>query len=105
MSIPQSKTANPQSPTLPETPVRSRTQFAPRWKVLLHNDDVHDMLYVIGALRKAVPGVTVEEAVQIMLEAHTTGVGLVTVAPREEAEYYEERIQTFGLGASIEPEE
>ncbi len=77
--------------------------LAPRWKVLLHNDDVHDMLYVVQALRKAVSGLTDEEAIQVMLEAHLTGIGLVTVAPREEAEYYEERIQTFGLGASIEP--
>jgi ATP-dependent Clp protease adaptor protein ClpS len=90
---------------LPETPVRPRIAFAPRWKVLLHNDDVHDMLYVIVSLRKAVPGLSAEEAAQIMLEAHLTGIGLVTVCPQEEAEYYEDRIKTFGLGASIEPED
>ena len=89
----------------PEAPVRPRFALAPRWKVLLHNDDVHDMLYVIESLRKAVPGLRLEEAVQIMLEAHLKGVGLVTVVPREEAEYYQERIQTFGLGASIEPDD
>ena len=90
---------------LPETPVRPGFAFAPRWKVLLHNDDEHDMLYVVQSLRKAVPGLTVTEATEIMLEAHFTGVGLVKVAPREEAEYYEDRIKTFGLGASIEPED
>jgi ATP-dependent Clp protease adaptor protein ClpS len=85
--------------------VRSKFAFAPRWKVLLHNDDEHDMLYVVQSLRKAVPGLSVTEAAAIMLEAHLTGIGLVRVAPREEAEYYEDRIKTFGLGASIEPED
>ena len=85
--------------------MRPRLAFAPRWKVLLHNDDVHDMVYVVQSLRKAVPGVTVQEAMQIMLQAHLTGVGLVRVCPREEAEYYQERIQSFGLGCTIEPDD
>jgi len=88
---------------LPETPVRALPALAPRWKVLLHNDDVHDMPYVVQALRKAVPGLRVQEAIQIMLQAHLKGVGLVRICPREEAEYYQERIQSFGLAASIEP--
>jgi len=87
----------------PEAPVRSAHELLPPWKVLLHNDDIHDMLYVVEALLKAVP-LTVEEAIQIMLEAHETGVGLVIVCPQETAEYYQDRILTFGLRCTIEPE-
>ena len=80
-------------------------QPAPRWKVLLHNDDTHDMGYVVQSLRKAVPGLTVQEAIQIMLQAHLKGVGLVRVCPREQAEYFQERIQSYNLGCTIEPDE
>jgi ATP-dependent Clp protease adapter protein ClpS len=38
-----------------------------------------------------------------MLEAHFKGKGLVRVCTREEAEYYQDRIQSFGLDCSIEP--
>jgi ATP-dependent Clp protease adaptor protein ClpS len=91
------------SEVMPETPVRSVQELLPPWKVLLHNDEVHDMLYVVESLLKAVP-LTVEEAVRIMLEAHETGTGLVIVCPQETAEYYQDRILTFGLHCTIEPE-
>src|SRR5690242_12015160 len=80
----------------PETPVRSVQELLPPWKVLLHSDDVHDMLYVVESLLKAVP-LTVDEAIQVMLEAHEPGVGLVLVCPLDTAEYYQDRILTFGL--------
>jgi ATP-dependent Clp protease adaptor protein ClpS len=97
------------APLLPaptrETTGLPKLQPAPRWKVILLNDDEHDMLFVVRSLRKAVPGLTTQEAMQIMLQAHLTGRGLVRVCPREEAEYYQERIQSFKLGCTIEPDE
>jgi ATP-dependent Clp protease adaptor protein ClpS len=86
--------------TLPE--VRDWKAVLPPYKVLLHNDDHNAMDYVVLALLKSVPDLTIERATEIMLEAHHTGVGLVTVCPLEPAELYRDRIQSFGLGATIE---
>jgi ATP-dependent Clp protease adapter protein ClpS len=39
---------------------------------------------------------------RIMLAAHLTGRATVIVCAREEAEYYAERLGTFGLTVTIE---
>jgi ATP-dependent Clp protease adaptor protein ClpS len=76
----------------------------PPYRVILHNDDVHSMDYVVAALRKSVPGLRARKAILIMLEAHLTGRATVVVCPREQAELYAERLGTFGLTVTIEPE-
>jgi ATP-dependent Clp protease adaptor protein ClpS len=72
------------------------------YKVLLHNDDQNDMGYVVQSLVKAVPQLSSPEAVDIMEEAHQSGVAIVLAAPLEHAEMYCERIKSFGLVSSIE---
>lgn len=79
-------------------------KLLPPYKVLLHNDDHNDMTYVVQSIIKAVPQITPDRAVQIMVEAHTTGVGLVIVCPKEPAELYRDRLGTFGLTSTIEPD-
>jgi ATP-dependent Clp protease adaptor protein ClpS len=87
-----------------ERTVVPQTFLLPLFKVILHNDDVHEANYVAGSLVKAVPSLTFDEAWQIMFCAHTTGAAVVIVCPKESAEYYQERIQSFGLTSTIEPE-
>ncbi len=82
----------------------NKTYQLPRYKVILHNDDHNEASYVARSLTKAVPGLSYEEAWQIMLQAHTTGFALVIICPKEAAEYYQERLQSFGLTVTIEPE-
>ncbi|HEX5501978.1 MAG TPA: ATP-dependent Clp protease adaptor ClpS [Thermomicrobiales bacterium] len=77
----------------------------PPQRVVLHNDDVHSMDEVVAALRKSVPGLGRRKAILIMLEAHLTGRSTVVVCAREQAEYYAERLGTFGLTVTIEPAE
>ena len=77
---------------------------SPRYKVLLHNDPVNTMEYVVGTLRQVVPLLSEQDAIAVMLEAHNTGVGLVIVCDLEPAEFYSETLKSKGLSSSIEPE-
>lgn len=83
--------------------VTSWTQLLPPWRVMLHNDDHNSMDHVMMALLDTVQSLSAEQAVAIMLEAHTSGVALVVVTPKERAEFYSERLHGFGLTSTIEP--
>ncbi len=72
------------------------------WTVILHNDDHNDMLHVVRALIKSVPNLGTARATTIMLEAHNRGKAVVTTCPLELAELYRERLESFGLTATIE---
>ncbi len=74
-----------------------------RWAVVLINDDHHSVDYVIWALLKTVPELSKTEAALIMLEAHNTGKGIVTVCGREQAEGYRAVLLRLQLGCEIEP--
>ncbi len=80
-------------------------QHAPRYKVLLHNDDFNTMEHVVQALLKTVASLTVPQAVSIMMEAHTNGVALVITCAQEHAEFYSETLKNQGLTSTIEPDE
>ena len=60
---------------LDKEPERVRKR-SPRYKVLLHNDPVNSMEYVMATLRQVVPQLSEQDAMAVMLEAHNTGVGL-----------------------------
>ena len=77
---------------------------SPRYRVLLHNDPVNTMEYVIATLRQVVPQLSEQDAVAVMLEAHNTGVGLVIVCDLDPAEFYSESLKSKGLTSTIEPD-
>lgn len=80
-------------------------KHAPRYRVLLHNDDYNSMEFVVEALVKTVTSLTVPQAVDIMMEAHTNGIALVITCAQEHAEFYSEQLKAYGLISSIEPDE
>ncbi len=80
-------------------------KLAPRYRVLLHNDDFNPMEYVVQSLMKTVPSLTQPQAVNIMMEAHTNGLALVITCALEHAEFYCETLKNYGLISSIEPDE
>ncbi len=77
---------------------------SPRYKVLLHNDPVNTMDYVVKTLRQVVPQLSEQDAMAIMLETHETGIGLVIVCDLEPAEFYSESLKSKGLTSTIEIE-
>jgi ATP-dependent Clp protease adaptor protein ClpS len=88
---------------LDKAPERVRKP-SPRYRVLLHNDPVNSMEYVVMTLRQVVPSLSEQDAIAVMLEAHNTGVGLVIVCDIEPAEFYCETLKAKGLTSTIEPE-
>ena len=80
-------------------------KLAPRYRVLLHNDDYNSMEHVVQVLMKTVPSVTQPQAVSIMMEAHTNGMALVITCAQEHAEFYCETLKNNGLSSTIEPDE
>lgn len=77
-------------------------EHIPHYAVILHNDEVHSMDFVVESLMNSVPGLSQPEAIGIMLETHQTGRGLVIVCPLEPAEHYSNRIRSFTLVCTIE---
>ncbi|MCY7334350.1 MAG: ATP-dependent Clp protease adapter ClpS [Pseudanabaena sp. CAN_BIN31] len=78
-------------------------KIAPKYRVLLHNDDFNSMEYVVETLMQVV-NLTQPQAVDIMMSTHATGCGLVIVCVEEHAEFYCEGLQSKGLTSTIEPE-
>ena len=90
--------------TIIEKETKRITKESPRYKVLLHNDPVNTMEYVVITLQEVVPQLNEQDALAIMLEAHNTGVGLVITCDIEPAEFYAERLNSKGLTTTIEKE-
>src|SRR5262245_62323 len=92
----------------PEQETGESTRLAPRWKVILHNDDVTTIEFVVGLLQSLFHKGHAE-AVRLTLEVHETGSALVAVTSFERAELYVEQVRSlarprgFPLVATIEP--
>ena len=91
-------TSPPEIETKPD--IEQKQMVLPPYKVLLHNDDYNEMMYVVQSLIKSVPGISAERATEIMYEAHNQGKALVTTCPLELAELYRDRLESFGLTAT-----
>ena len=95
-------TATPVAAVLPAERTRTLRQTLPPYRVILHNDDVNAMDHVVRSLLASVPELTEDRATEIMLEAHGVGQAEVISCPLERAELYRDRLESFGLTATIE---
>ena len=86
---------------LDKAPERVRNT-SPRYKVLLHNDDVNSFEHVIASILK-VTTLTTQEAILRTLEAHESGVALLLTTHRERAELYIDQFASLKLTATTEP--
>ncbi len=84
-------------------PARPRLNHLPPWKVLLHNDDVSDMGYVVDTIMVLTP-LGEQDAVLRMLEAHKSGVALLMATHQEHAELLQEQFTSRQLCVTIEPD-
>lgn len=86
----------------------TKTRICPMYKVIMHNDNVTTMDFVIGML-VVIFSQEPLTAAKTMLEIHTTGSGLAGVYALEHAElkvdqcHGEARANGFPLTCSIEP--
>ena len=102
--MPEDQLMQPSYEVRPKEIILDRTKLLPPYKVLIHNDDYNQMDYVIFALLYSVNVLSVQEAERIMWTAHLTGQAVVIVCPKEVAEYYQERLLSYNLIATIEPD-
>ena len=93
----------------PERATQEKTQLAPRWKVILHNDPVTTFEFVTHLLVTVFQKDAIE-AKSLTDEVHHTGSAIVTVCNQERAELYVEQVrslarpQGYPLTATMEPE-
>jgi ATP-dependent Clp protease adaptor protein ClpS len=91
----------------PET--LSQTELEPRYRVIIHNDDVTPMDFVVYIL-KQIFFVTGPAAVEIMFEAHYMGSAYVQTLPKNEAQariaraQFASGIEGYPLHFTMEPE-
>lgn len=99
----------------PDLETADSTRIAPRWHVVLLNDDDHTYEYVIEMLMKLF-GHPIERAFEMAREVDTSGRVIVDTTSRERAELKQEQIHAYGadwrmprsagsMSAEIEPVE
>ena len=95
-------TATPDVLPETDTDTETRTRRQPPYAVVLHNDDLNGMPFVVGVLRK-VFGYSVVRCVKLMLEAHMKGRCVVWVGPLEVAELKADQVRSCGPDPAAAP--
>jgi ATP-dependent Clp protease adaptor protein ClpS len=75
--------------------------FEKSWNVIVWNDPVNQMTYVVFVFMKVL-AFTKEKATKHMLEVHQQGKSVVATDTREKAELYYQQLQYHGLTVTIE---
>ena len=95
--------------TLPEIVEVPDTALEPLYRVIIHNDDVTPMDFVVHVLEN-IFFVSEPDAVKIMYMAHFTGMAYVQSLPKSEAQsrvnkaHFAAGLEGYPLHFSIEPE-
>jgi ATP-dependent Clp protease adaptor protein ClpS len=79
----------------------SETAGATPWSVVVHNDPVNLMSYVVMVFRR-VFGFNEDQARRHMMEVHQLGRSIVWTGEREKAEHYVQQLHSFLLLATME---
>ena len=87
--------------TQPSTTLEDSTVTTPVWQVIVWDDPVNLMVYVVYVLRTLF-GYPKEKATKLMLQVHNEGRSAVASGPREKVEMDCHRLHRYGLSATIE---
>jgi len=85
------------------------TAYEPLFRVIIHNDDVTPMDFVVHVLR-TIFMLLMPDAVKIMYTAHYRGAAVVQILPKSEAEkrinkaHFAAGLEGYPLHFSMEPE-
>ena len=71
------------------------------WNVIVHNDPVNLMSYVVKVFMKVL-GFSLERSEKHMLEVHHKGRSVVWTGEREKAELYVQQLHSYPLLATLE---
>ncbi|HVL99720.1 MAG TPA: ATP-dependent Clp protease adapter ClpS [Egibacteraceae bacterium] len=89
------------APQRTDDPVGEETTERDRpWNVIVWNDPVTLMSYVVYVLRKLF-GHDEPTATKLMLQVHHEGKAVVASGPRERSEYHVARLHAHGLQATL----
>ena len=94
------ETKTRKTPRAAQAPLPQRSEV---WRVVVLNDPVNRMSYVVMVLRR-VFGFAEERARKHMLEVHEQGRSVLWSGTREQAEAYVFALQQWHLTAVIQPE-
>ncbi|TWT90521.1 ATP-dependent Clp protease adapter protein ClpS [Pseudobythopirellula maris] len=106
--------STPAAATVVRPKQKKKTKKQPPYAVVLHNDSLNSMPFVVGALRK-VFGYTAQRATWLMMRVHFGGKARVWTGTRELAELKAEQLEACGadpltasrgaqpLSVSVEP--
>lgn len=105
---PPGRAASPGDPhrtdVLPEPVTEARVGLDRPWKVIVWDDPVNLMSYVVYVFQRLF-GFSAEVANAKMLEVHNEGRSVVTSEARERAEFFVGRLHAYGLQATLERSE
>ena len=94
---------------LPQTAEGQETALEPLYRVIIHNDDVMPMDFVVHALT-TIFLLTQPDAIEVMYTAHFSGIACVQTLPKTEAErrinkaHFAAGLEGYPLHFSMEPE-
>lgn len=93
--------AEPKTKRKPATRKKVAPQAAQPWMVVVMNDPVNLMSYVVLVFKRVL-GFNETKARKHMMEVHKKGRSVVWTGERERAEAYAHTLQTWQLSAQIE---
>ena len=94
----------PRTSTRTETRTSTESQVDDAWRVVVLNDPVNLMSYVVMVFKKVL-GFNETKARKHMLEVHEQGRSVVWIGVRETAEAHVFTLQQWHLTAVLEPDE